>query len=674
MTTHHHLRSRQPARIRRPPPRAPCSACCSDCATARSTLQLPDGSSAHFGNESDDGPRAAMRLRNWNVCGAALQLGRHRLRRELHRRRLDHARPDRAADAVHRQPRRDRVDRLRHAGGARCCTALKHLLNRNSRRGSRKNIHAHYDLGNEFYRLWLDETMNYSSAWFEGDRSRPMPEAQHAKVRRALREAGVQPGDRVLEIGCGWGALAECAAREFGARVTGVTLSSEQLAWAQKRLARRRPRRRRPALAGLPRHRRRPVRRHRLDRDVRGRRPRVLAELLRDAARPAQARRPACIQSITIRDDLFERYVKSTDFIQQYIFPGGLLPSPSAFREAAAQAGLRGGQRARLRPRLRRDAAPLARALPGRRSARCGGSASTRASCASGSSTSPTARRPSPPATPTSCSSRCSATERAMDTHRRAPAAAAWQLAPLAARRQRRRAAPRWRPSCRARGCRAAAGCASSACTSTTRGCGSTSGFSADRFDRHAAGARAGVRARAVRPADRRALARGDAAQSAASATRRRERWLAAMKRAFPDVDEGDRITGVQRPGEGVRFFHNGTLRGEVRDADFARRFFGIWLSPQTSEPELRQSLLGRRAAAAMSAAACPVAPARRQRPRRLARRPVATARSACRWPSSRCRCTWCCPTTTPAPSACRWRCWARCCWARGCSTRWSTR
>ncbi|REM69251.1 methyltransferase domain-containing protein, partial [Mycobacterium tuberculosis] len=90
-------------------------------------------------------------------------------------------------------------------------------------------------LGNAFYRLWLDETMNYSSAWFEGDLSKPMPEAQRAKVRRALEQAGVQPGDRVLEIGCGWGALAEMATTDFDASVTGVTLSTEQLAYARER-------------------------------------------------------------------------------------------------------------------------------------------------------------------------------------------------------------------------------------------------------------------------------------------------------------------------------------------------------------------------------------------------------------------------------------------------------
>ena len=105
------------------------------------------------------------------------------------------------------------------------------------KRNSRKNIHAHYDLGNAFYQLWLDDTMNYSSAVFERP-DQPMREAQQAKVRRALRMARVRPGDRVLEIGCGWGALAEMATTEMGASVTGVTLSTEQLAFAQQRMAR----------------------------------------------------------------------------------------------------------------------------------------------------------------------------------------------------------------------------------------------------------------------------------------------------------------------------------------------------------------------------------------------------------------------------------------------------
>jgi len=218
---------------------------------------------------------------------------------------------------------------------------IKHLLNRNNRSNSRKNIHAHYDLGNAFYTLWLDGTMNYSSAWFDGDLSRPLQAAQNAKVRRALRMTQVQPGDRVLEIGCGWGALAEAATTEFGAHITGVTLSTEQLDFAQQRLQ------------GL----------HRADQaDLRLQDYRDIHDGPYDAvcsiemieavgreywptyfATIARLLKPggrACIQSIVIDDSLFERYIQSTDFIQQYIFPGGCLPSPSEFRKQAQLAGL----------------------------------------------------------------------------------------------------------------------------------------------------------------------------------------------------------------------------------------------------------------------------------------------------------------------------------------------
>jgi cyclopropane-fatty-acyl-phospholipid synthase len=302
-------------------------------------LQMPDGGSAHFGNKSDDGPRAALRLRNWNVCSAVLRSGDIGFAESYIA--GDWTTPDLTALLTLFIANRDEVEAIVYGSwwGSLLYRA-KHLFNRNSRQGSKKNIHAHYDLGNEFYRLWLDPTMNYSSAWFEGDLSKPMPDAQHAKVRRALREAGIKPGDRVLEIGCGWGALAECAVREFDAQVTGVTLSAEQLEWAKKRLADAR-----------------------LQADLRFQDYRDIADgpfdaiasiemfeavgreywpsffsTVRSQLKPGGK---ACIQSITIADRYFERYVTSTDFIQQYIFPGGLLPSPSAFREAAAQAGLR---------------------------------------------------------------------------------------------------------------------------------------------------------------------------------------------------------------------------------------------------------------------------------------------------------------------------------------------
>ena len=169
-----------------------------------------------------------------------------------------------------------------------------------------------------------------------------MRTAQLAKVRRALRMAGVQPGDRVLEIGCGWGALAEMATTEFGATLTGVTLSTEQLAFARKRMAQH-------GMAGQA--------------DLRLQDYRDISDGPYDAicsiemveavgreywptyfASIKRLLKPggkACIQSIVIDDGLFKRYISSTDFIQQYIFPGGCLPCPREFRREAEAAGLR---------------------------------------------------------------------------------------------------------------------------------------------------------------------------------------------------------------------------------------------------------------------------------------------------------------------------------------------
>ena len=304
-------------------------------------VQLPDGSMAHFGGATAQGePRAALRLHDWSVCAAALKSGDIGFAESYIA--GGWTSPDLVALLRLFIANREAVESMIYGTWwGRLAYRVKHLLNRNSRRGSAKNIHAHYDIGNSFYREWLDETMNYSSALFEGDLEQPMPQAQAAKVRRALRECGVQPGQRLLEIGCGWGALAEAAAGEFGARVTGVTLSSEQLAFAQDRLQR----------AGLA-----------AQADLRLQDYREIDDEAFDAIASIEMfeavgreywggffatlrgkLKPgghACIQSITIRDDLFERYVRSTDFIQQYIFPGGLLPSRKAFRAEAAKAGL----------------------------------------------------------------------------------------------------------------------------------------------------------------------------------------------------------------------------------------------------------------------------------------------------------------------------------------------
>ena len=213
---------------------------------------------------------------------------------------------------------------------------IKHLLKRNTRENSRKNIHAHYDLGNAFYRLWLDDSMVYSSAWFEGQLQGDLKQAQLAKVRRSLRMAGVEPGHRVLEIGCGWGALAQMAVNEFQARLVGLTLSTEQLQWAQDanpkaeiRMQDYRDVNDGPFDAVLSIEMLEAV-----GQEYWATYFETVSRLLKPGGR-------ACIQTIVIADQLFERYISSTDFIQQYIFPGGCLPCPRALRQHASQAGLK---------------------------------------------------------------------------------------------------------------------------------------------------------------------------------------------------------------------------------------------------------------------------------------------------------------------------------------------
>ena len=304
------------------------------------TVHLPGGSVQRFG--SGQAPLASLHLHNWNVCSAALRSGD-----------IGFAESYIAGDwtspnlsdllRVLIANRNEVEDVIYGSWLGRFVYRVKHLLNRNTKANSQKNIHAHYDLGNAFYELWLDGTMNYSSAIFETPDT-SMKDAQNAKVRRALNMARVKPGSRVLEIGCGWGALAEMAVTEFEASVVGVTLSTEQLAWAQARMARVEA----SAKADLRLQDYRDIGKTSVDQpfdaicsiemiEAVGRE--YWPEYFQTVARLLKPGGHACIQSIVIADELFDRYVSSTDFIQQYIFPGGCLPCPREFRVQADAAG-----------------------------------------------------------------------------------------------------------------------------------------------------------------------------------------------------------------------------------------------------------------------------------------------------------------------------------------------
>ena len=210
----------------------------------------------------------------------------------------------------------------------------------NSKRQALKNISHHYDLGNDFYSLWLDDTMTYSSALFNtGQES--LENAKTAKYASMIDQMGVKPGDHVLEIGCGWGGFAEYAAKERGLKVTGLTISKEQLLYAQKRIKNK----------GLE---------DKVDlklqdyRDEKGVYDGVASiemfeavgekywpiyfETIKHCLKPA---RQATLQIITVHDARWDVYRKSVDFIQKYIFPGGMLPSPTVLRQEVTKAGLR---------------------------------------------------------------------------------------------------------------------------------------------------------------------------------------------------------------------------------------------------------------------------------------------------------------------------------------------
>ena len=242
-------------------------------------------------------------------------------------------------DLVHAD-NEDIYDGFPGMGMVRTFEKFRHWLRSNSKAQARKNIAHHYDLGNDFYGLWLDETMTYSSALFRTGQE-PLERAQMQKYESMVEQMGARPGDHVLEIGCGWGGFAEYAAAERGLRVTGLTISRAQHDYAVERIAR----------AGLS---------DRVEiklqdyRDERGSYDGIASiemfeavgekywpvyfDTLRERLKPG---RHATLQIITVQDRRWEVYNRGVDFIQKYIFPGGMLPSPTALRREIERAGLK---------------------------------------------------------------------------------------------------------------------------------------------------------------------------------------------------------------------------------------------------------------------------------------------------------------------------------------------
>ena len=216
---------------------------------------------------------------------------------------------------------------------------VRHWFNRNTRWQARRNIYAHYDIGNAFYSAWLDPSMTYSSALFEDD-TPDLTSAQNNKYRRLGEAINLRPGQKLLEIGCGWGGFAEYAAKTCGAKVVGLTISREQRDFAQQRIQR----------AGLAEQVEIKLQDYR---DERGRYDRIASiemieavgeqfwpkyfSQLRDRLLPGGL---AGIQAITIQDNLFQTYRREVDFIQRYVFPGGMLPSPKVLKSLGDSFGV----------------------------------------------------------------------------------------------------------------------------------------------------------------------------------------------------------------------------------------------------------------------------------------------------------------------------------------------
>lgn len=299
-------------------------------------VTLPNGRRLLFGD--GDGPQVDFRIHDWRFARRVLASGDIGFAEGLMA--GEWSSEDLSALLTLIAANVDRFMRLLEGGFiGQAVNWLRHVSRANTRAGARRNILAHYDLGNRFYEAWLDRSMTYSSARFD-THVRDLESAQRAKYKALADHIDLKPGEHVLEIGCGWGGFAEYAARERGARVTGITLSDEQLAYARERVKR----------AGLAEQ----VEVRRQDyRDVEGAFDKVASiemfEAVGEKYWPAYFRKIADVlkpggraglQIITIKDELFDEYRRRADFIQRYVFPGGMLASMNRLKEETEKAGL----------------------------------------------------------------------------------------------------------------------------------------------------------------------------------------------------------------------------------------------------------------------------------------------------------------------------------------------
>ena len=303
----------------------------------RLTIRTPGGA-RHVLTGSEPGPSAVLDIRNWGFARRVIAGGDIGFAEGYMAGEWESPHLSALLEVLARN--HDGIRRLFDGNPVvRALNWLSHRMNRNSRSGSRKNIHAHYDLGNGFYARWLDPSMTYSSARFESP-TQALEAAQRGKYASLARIMDLRPDHSVLEIGCGWGGFAEFAAREVGAKVTGITISQQQFDFARRRMFN----------AGLA----DTVDIQLIDyRDVQGRFDRVASIEMFEAVgqeywpayfgKIAEVLEPggrAGLQIITIQDELFGGYRKRTDFIQKYIFPGGMLPSEEALQPVVKDAGL----------------------------------------------------------------------------------------------------------------------------------------------------------------------------------------------------------------------------------------------------------------------------------------------------------------------------------------------